>query len=81
MWWLIPALRRQGQTDLMDTYEFKDGQGCTEKPCLEKPKEKLRPRPQHLLCEPNDLSLIPRSNIGAQVEHRLHKIVFCSPHT
>jgi hypothetical protein len=57
-WWrtpLIPALGRQrqadfsvrGQPDLQS--EFQDSQGYTEKPCLEKPKEKEKkvyPLPQ-----------------------------------
>jgi hypothetical protein len=49
MWWgmpLIPALRRQRQVDFWVRgqpglqSEFKDSQGYTEKPCLEKQKTK-----------------------------------------
>jgi hypothetical protein len=47
VWWttlLIPALRRQRQANLKKhpglQSEIQDSQGYTEKPCLEKPKEK-----------------------------------------
>jgi hypothetical protein len=49
-WWrtpLNPALGRQKQVDFYRVRgqpglqsEFQDSQGCTEKPCLEKPKQK-----------------------------------------
>jgi hypothetical protein len=50
-WWrtpLIPALRRQRQTDFSVRgqpglqSEFQDSQGLTEKPCLEKKKKKRK---------------------------------------
>jgi hypothetical protein len=45
---LIPALRRQRQADFWVQgqpglqSDFQDSQGCTEKPCLEKPKKKKK---------------------------------------
>jgi hypothetical protein len=50
-WWctpLIPALGRQRQVDFLVRgqpslqSEFQDSQGCTEKPCLEKPKKEKK---------------------------------------
>ena len=52
-WWptpLIPALRRQRQVDFWVwgqpglQSEFQDSQGCTEKPCLEKQKQRKEKR-------------------------------------
>jgi hypothetical protein len=37
---IVPALRMQRRAGLRLQSEFQDSQGYTEKPCLEKPKEK-----------------------------------------